>query len=152
MALRVGDWKYIPANMRGRATGTGGANPSEARFTPNQIPSPLLFNLREDPAEERNVYEQFPERGQEMHRRLEALRQPSAGASQVLARLMVSEHPLGDALWASGRWAKNQKIWRPNEGSAICRHRNQIPVCPSRTSPGLPGSLVKWCPHGESNS
>lgn len=80
LALRVGDWKYIPANMRGRPAGTGGANPSEARFTPNQIPSPLLFNLREDPAEERNVLDKFPEKAEEMRRRLEALRQPPTGA------------------------------------------------------------------------
>jgi len=79
LALRVGDWKYIPANTRGRPAGTGGANPSEARFTPNQIPSPLLFNLREDPAEEHNVIGQFPEKGEEMQRRLDAIRQPPAG-------------------------------------------------------------------------
>lgn len=80
LALRMGDWKYIPANTRGPATGTGGANPSDARFTPNQIRSPLLFNLREDPAEERNVIGQFPEKAAEMQRRLEALRQPPVRA------------------------------------------------------------------------
>ena len=79
LALRVGDWKYIPANTRGPATGTGGANPSEARFTPNQIRSPLLFNLREDPAEEHNVIGQFPAKAEEMQRRLDAIRQPPAG-------------------------------------------------------------------------
>jgi len=76
LALRIGDWKYIPANMHGRATNTGGANPSDARFTPNQIPEPLLFNLRNDPAEEKNVIGEFPERAEEMRARLEAVRQP----------------------------------------------------------------------------
>jgi len=78
LALRVGDWKYIPANTRGPASGTGGANPSDDRFTPNQAREPRLFNLREDPAETRNIIEQFPEKAEEMHRRLEAIRQPPA--------------------------------------------------------------------------
>jgi arylsulfatase A-like enzyme len=82
LALRVGDWKYIPANTRGPGGGTGGANPSEARFTPNQIRSPLLFNLREDPAEERNVIEQHPEKAAEMQRRLETLRKPPVVAGR----------------------------------------------------------------------
>jgi len=79
LALRVGDWKYIPATGRGPVANTGGANASEARFTPNQIPSPLLFNLREDPAEEHNVIGQFPAKAEEMQRRLDAIRQPPAG-------------------------------------------------------------------------
>ena len=55
LALRVGDWKYIPANTRGPATGTGGANPTDARFTPNQIPEPMLFNLRDDIGEKNDL-------------------------------------------------------------------------------------------------
>jgi arylsulfatase A-like enzyme len=81
LALRTGEWKYIPATTRGRATGTGGANPSDARFAPNQITEPLLFNLREDPAEEKNVIAQFPERAEEMRLRLEAIRRPPGGAA-----------------------------------------------------------------------
>jgi arylsulfatase A len=73
-SIRVGDWKYLPANRRGPGGGTGGADPSEARFTPNRIPEPLLFNLREDPGEERNVIAQHPEKAEELRRRLEALR------------------------------------------------------------------------------
>ena len=82
LALRAGDWKYIPANMRGPVTGTGGANPSEARFTPNQIPEPLLFNLREDPAEERNVIAVHPERAEEMRARFEAIRLRSSSTTR----------------------------------------------------------------------
>ncbi len=70
LALRVGDWKYIPANARGPATGTGGANPSDARFTPNRITAPLLFNLREDPSESHNVIAAHPDKAAEMERRL----------------------------------------------------------------------------------
>ncbi len=73
-SIRVGDWKYIPANTRGPAGGTGGANPSDARFTPNRITEPLLFNLRDDPAEQRNVLAEHPAKADELRRRLEALR------------------------------------------------------------------------------
>lgn len=82
LALRVGDWKYIPANARGPATGTGGANPSDARFTPNRIVSPLLFNLREDPGEEHNVIEQFPQQAAAMQIQLDAIRQPPVPAGR----------------------------------------------------------------------
>jgi hypothetical protein len=54
----------------------GGANPGDPRFTPNQIASPLLFNLREDPAERDNLAAKFPQKTEELQRRLEALRQP----------------------------------------------------------------------------
>lgn len=78
LALRAGDWKYIPATTRGQATGTGGANPTDDRFTDNRIPSPLLFNLREDPAEERNVIALFPEKAAEMQRQLDSIRAKAA--------------------------------------------------------------------------
>jgi arylsulfatase A-like enzyme len=76
LALRSGDWKYIPATQKGPATAVGGANPGDPRFTPNQIASPLLFNLREDPAERDNLAAKFPQKTEELQRRLEALRQP----------------------------------------------------------------------------
>jgi arylsulfatase A-like enzyme len=82
LAIRVGDWKYIPANTRSGATGTGGANPTDARFTPNQIPEPLLFNLRDDPAERNSVAAKFPQKAEELHRRLKTLRQPPIRASR----------------------------------------------------------------------
>lgn len=75
LALRAGDWKYIPATVRGKASGTGGANPSDARFAPNRIPEPLLFNLREDPAEQTNVIAKFPEKAAELQRKLDEIRQ-----------------------------------------------------------------------------
>ena len=37
-----------------------GANPNDKRFTESQIPLPLLFNLRDDPGETKNLAEQFP--------------------------------------------------------------------------------------------
>ena len=74
LAVRMGDWKYIPANTRGPPAGTGGADPSEARFTPNRVAAPLLFNLRDDPGEQRNVFAEFPEKAAELQRKLDEIR------------------------------------------------------------------------------
>jgi arylsulfatase A-like enzyme len=61
LALRQGDWKYIPANAKGHGGGMGnGADPSQARFAASKIPEPLLFNLATDPNETTNVIKQNP--------------------------------------------------------------------------------------------
>jgi arylsulfatase A-like enzyme len=74
LALRSGDWKYIPANAKGKPGGMGqGADPSEARFTANRITEPLLFNLADDPNERSNVIEKHPEKAAELQKRLEAI-------------------------------------------------------------------------------
>jgi hypothetical protein len=75
LALRLGDWKYIPANAKGKAASIGsGANPSDARFTANRIPEPLLFNLANDPNETTNVILQNPEQAAELQTRFEAIK------------------------------------------------------------------------------
>lgn len=78
LALRVGDWKYIPSNGRGPASGTGGANGGDDRFRETRFPKPLLFNLRDDPAEQTNVIDRFPEQAAAMQRRLDEIRQRPA--------------------------------------------------------------------------
>jgi hypothetical protein len=61
MAIRQGDWKYIPANTVKWASGIGeGANPSDKRFAEIHTPEALLFNLADDPGEATNVIRQFP--------------------------------------------------------------------------------------------
>lgn len=75
LALRQGDWKYIPANAKGKAYGIGkGADPSEARFTPNRIVEPLLFDLATDPDEKTNVISQHPDKAAEMQKRLDEIK------------------------------------------------------------------------------
>lgn len=74
--LRQGDWKFIPANAKGKATGTGGANPSDARFTPSRITEPLLFNLATDPNEKTNVSAQFAQKAAELKQRLDDIKAP----------------------------------------------------------------------------
>lgn len=76
LALRFGDWKYIPSNVQGASGGMGkGANPSDTRFAANHIAEPLLFNLATDPGEQTNVISMYPEKAAEMKQRLAAIRQ-----------------------------------------------------------------------------
>jgi len=52
LAIRKGDWKFIPANATAEASGIGsGANPKDRRFAEATIREPLLFNLAKDPGE-----------------------------------------------------------------------------------------------------
>ena len=75
LALRSGDWKFIPANARGKVGGMGkGANASDARFAANRITEPLLFHLATDPAERTNLFTKFPEKAAELQRRLTAIK------------------------------------------------------------------------------
>ncbi len=79
LALRWGDWKYIPANANGKPGGMGkGANPSDARFAANRILEPLLFNLANDPDEGTNVIKRFPEKAKALEERLSAIKSGAA--------------------------------------------------------------------------
>ncbi len=74
LALRQGDWKYIPATARGNVSGMGsGANESDARFAAANIPEPLLFHLALDPNEQNNLFAKNPEKARELARQLEAI-------------------------------------------------------------------------------
>lgn len=75
LALRVGDWKFIPANTKLQLGGMGnGADPSSARFAANHITEPMLFNLAMDPGERTNVIAQYPEKAKELQQHLEAIK------------------------------------------------------------------------------
>lgn len=79
LALRVGDWKFIPANAKGHVANMGsGADPSAARFAASRIPEPLLFNLAEDPNETTNLAAKYPRRVAALEKRLNALKQGPA--------------------------------------------------------------------------
>ncbi|HZI32730.1 MAG TPA: arylsulfatase, partial [Candidatus Binatia bacterium] len=63
MAIREGDWKFIPSNAGDAAGGMGsGANPNDPRFAAAIIREPLLFNLAKDPDETNNVAAANPEK------------------------------------------------------------------------------------------
>jgi len=71
LALRWGDWKYIPANANPKPGGIGkGANAADPRFLAHRITEPLLFNLSLDPGEKTNVMAEFPAKAAELRQRL----------------------------------------------------------------------------------
>ncbi len=75
LALRAGDWKYIPAAGGANAAGSGGgANLADPRFAESRNGSGQLFNLRTDPAERSNVIKDFPEKAEELRQKLQGIR------------------------------------------------------------------------------
>ena len=68
LALRSGDWKYIPAN---RPSGT--QRPTEARMADTVLTEPHLYDLAADPGETRNLAAVHPEKAAELAARLRTL-------------------------------------------------------------------------------
>jgi len=79
LALRQGNWKYIPATAGAGGMGSG-ANAADARFAAANISEPLLFNLATDPNETTNVIAQHPKRDKELAKQLETTKN-GGGAS-----------------------------------------------------------------------
>ncbi len=77
LALRQGDWKYIPATLTSGGIGSG-ANAADERFAAANIPEPLLFNLATDPNETANLFANYPEKAKELANRLDAIRNATA--------------------------------------------------------------------------
>jgi arylsulfatase A-like enzyme len=82
LALRQGDWKYIPATAGAGGMGSG-ANASDERFAAANIPEPLLFNLATDPNETTNVTAQHPQKARELARQLETIKGASGKPAQA---------------------------------------------------------------------
>ena len=72
LALRQGDWKYIPASTGAGGMGSG-ANAADARFAAATVPEPLLFNLAKDPNETTNLTAKHPEKAAELAKELKAI-------------------------------------------------------------------------------
>ena len=67
MALRKGNWKYLPATAKNAGGGMGtGATASDERFATAFITEPMLFDLAADPVEKTNVITQHPEKAKEL--------------------------------------------------------------------------------------
>lgn len=83
LAIRQGDWKYIPANAKAEASGMGrGANPSDTRFVESRITQPLLFNIANDPGEQTNVIGQNSKTAETLRKRLLSITKQSETAIQ----------------------------------------------------------------------
>ena len=75
LALRWGDWKFIPANTTAKTGGMGqGADAADSRFAANHITKPMLFNLATDPGERTNLFALFPQKAAELSQRLTAIK------------------------------------------------------------------------------
>lgn len=77
LALREGDWKYIPATAGAGGMGSG-ANATDERFAAATIPHPLLFNLATDPNEKENVIGKYPKKAAQMAKKLETIKSSSS--------------------------------------------------------------------------
>ena len=77
VALRDGDWKYVPANTDTSAGIGSGADPRDKRFADAIVPEDLLFNLADDPAETTNLAARHPEKLQAMRAKLAEIRKAS---------------------------------------------------------------------------
>jgi arylsulfatase A-like enzyme len=79
MAIRQGDWKYIPSNAGAAASGMGsGANPADPRFAQVVIPEPRLYNLANDPAETNNLAAKYPDKLARLATELRNIEHPAA--------------------------------------------------------------------------
>lgn len=72
LALRQGDWKYIPATEATAGIGSG-ANAADPRFAAANITEPLLFDLATDPNEENNIIAKHPDKAAELAARLQGI-------------------------------------------------------------------------------
>jgi arylsulfatase A-like enzyme len=79
LALRQGDWKFIPATAGAAGMGSG-ANAGDARFAAATIPEPLLFNLADDPNEMNDVFAKYPQKAGELAEQLKAIGTRKAGS------------------------------------------------------------------------
>lgn len=71
LALRSGQWKFIPASRQQVASNMGaGANPADQRWADSIVREDALYNLAEDPAEKVNLAANFPEKTTAMRERL----------------------------------------------------------------------------------
>jgi len=77
LALRQGDWKFIPATAGAGGMGSG-ANAADERFAAANIPEPLLFDLAIDPSETTNVIAKYAEKAKELAKQLESIKRASA--------------------------------------------------------------------------
>jgi arylsulfatase A-like enzyme len=85
LALRQGDWKYIPASTGAGGMGSG-ANAADARFAAATVPEALLFNLAQDPNETNNLTAKYPDKAAELAKELKAIVAQREGTKKTKAK------------------------------------------------------------------
>lgn len=87
LALRQGDWKYIPATEKMKPGGMGsGANAADTRFVAATVPEPLLFNLAKDPNETTNLTAKHPDKAAELAKELKIIIAQGEGTKKTKAK------------------------------------------------------------------
>jgi arylsulfatase A-like enzyme len=87
LALRQGDWKYIPATEKMKPGGMGsGANAADPRFAAATVPEPLLFNLAKDPNETTNLTATHPDKAAELAKELKIIIAQGEGTKKTKAK------------------------------------------------------------------
>jgi arylsulfatase A-like enzyme len=87
LALRQGDWKYIPATEKMKPGGMGsGANAADPRFAAATVPEALLFNLAQDPNETNNLTAKYPDKAAELAKELKAIVAQGEGTKKTKAK------------------------------------------------------------------
>ncbi len=77
LALRAGEWKFIPASPQQEVSGMGsGANPSDKRWGESIVRDDALYHLAADPTEKVNLATKFPDKVSAMRTRLEEIKRP----------------------------------------------------------------------------
>ncbi len=77
LALRAGDWKFIPASPNQQVSGMGsGANPADKRWGDSIVREDALYDLAADPAEHVNVAAKYPDTVSALRARLEKIKRP----------------------------------------------------------------------------
>ncbi len=74
LAIRKGNWKYIPADERSDWAYNRHGRGNTPLNTEPLLNKPYLFNLEEDPAESNNLMEKFPEKADSLAERLETIK------------------------------------------------------------------------------
>ena len=74
VALRDGDWKFIPKNADTSSGIGSGADPRDKRFADALVPEDMLINLADDPAETTNLAAKYPEKLETMRAKLAEIR------------------------------------------------------------------------------
>ncbi len=69
-SIRVGDWKFVPKTLGVAADIGSGANPRDKRFAESIVKEDSLYNLKDDPAETRNVISENPQIAESLKKRL----------------------------------------------------------------------------------
>jgi hypothetical protein len=75
LALRTGDWKFIPASPNQQVSGMGsGANPADKRWGESIDREDALYHLTDDPAEQVNLATKHPDKVSALRARLEEIK------------------------------------------------------------------------------